>query len=268
MKTPKKKEVKKHFKNADEVESVFGNKFILGEIYISDSFSILGRVKGKTNVSHAIWSPTQGYAKILSYKEPKEKTYKITREQIYKLFNTYGNEKNDLLKKYFSEVFEEEKKELPKDFTGWAKCIGYGNEKWIGKFCKGVFEYGIGADGKWFKNEINKHNFRVSDANKEATEQEVTEALIKEAVKRGLKEGVYIIDVYNGESEKDTIRVSSNRFDWEPIGGGKNQGQMALRDSDGSILFHNGNWTKIIPTITIQEAEAKLKEIGFNAKIV
>jgi hypothetical protein len=83
--------------------------------------------------------------------------------------------------------------------------------------------------------------------------------LTKEAVKRGYKDGVLIVDLYNGKSNKDTIRVSSNKFDYEKIRAGKNSGDMALRDSDGSIIFHNGVWAEIIPTMTKSEVLEKYK---------
>lgn len=35
-------------------------------------------------------------------------------------------------------------------------------------------------------------------------------------------------------------------FFYENIKAGKNQGQMALRDTDGNVLFHNGTWAEII----------------------
>lgn len=269
MNTPKKKEVIKYFENAKEVACLCnGKSYDISENITRDFYEWNNGFWIDTHIDIKVWDETHGYAKILSYKEPKEKTYKITREQIKEIYGYCNStELQNTVKEWFPEVFETKLEagewykslEHPKQiiFASDIKDVqhikGYGfNTRGDWESCDDRFSWGLPTDGSYI----------------EAPEQEVTEALTKEAVKRGYKEGVYMVDMYNGESEKDTILVSSNRFDWEPIGGGKNQGQMALRDSCGNIIFHNGQFAEIIPTLTIQQAEAKLKEIGVNAKIV
>jgi len=95
-----------------------------------------------------------------------------------------------------------------------------------------------------------------------ATPEEVQTALTKEAIKRGYFRGVKVVDIYNGKSEKDTAIISSNKFDWEEIPCGEKIGQMALRDSNGSIIFHNGQWATII-----KHQELTLQQIADNSKI-
>lgn len=253
MKTPKKKEVVKYFENAETIKTAIKvvkvNK--KGFYFNNDMFWH----KDENGYKGIVWDSKEGYAKILSYKEPKEKTYKITREQIKEIHGhskPYG-EIERKLKEWFPEVFETK---LPNCFTGWVLDEKY--PKVIAYSENGFLKYGFDANGNW----IEGTNTKLLNE-REATEQEVTEALIKEAVKVGYKQGIYIVDVYNGESEKDIVQVSSNVFQWEPIGAGINAGQMALRDSDGNIIFHNGKFAEIIQTLTIQEAEAKL-----NCKIV
>lgn len=237
MNTPTLEEAKEYFKDAKEVESVFGNKFILGEIYISDSFGILGRVKGKTNVSHTIYVPTQGYAKILSYKDPKEKPYKITREQILK-YN---------MKDEFPEVFET-KLTVGKWYKDKYDRLFCPTELINSKECKA---YGFGAGGNEYLYLKTPFNWEINGSEREATEQEVTEALTKETRKR-YKVGDYVEKIHHFSNEY--IR-GANAF--------------IVIDSDykvwygGCIVFKDGVFASVIPTITIPEAEAKL-----NCKIV
>ena len=122
--------------------------------------------------------------------------------------------------------------------------------------------YGFDTDGYYF-NKIHKKGATDSTNDVKATEQEVFEPLKNEAVKRGYKQGIYIVDMYNEISESDIIQVTSDKLDWEKIRAGKNCNDMALRDSDGNIIFSKGTWATIIETKTKEEAEKLL-----NCKIL
>lgn len=248
MKTPTLEEVKEYFKDADKIQSIIGRKFkndgkFRGSKYAMDGDTSIYAKNGK----YEVWNQLRGYAKILSYKEPKEKTYKITREQIYKLFNTYGNDKNDLLKKYFSEVFET-KLEVGKwykyktNYFNWIMCYTGIDGKNFGFNTSGTFgtDFEMDLKTEW----------------KEATEQEVEEALTKEAVKRGL-----VIGSYASFGTIKEVRKITDEIIW-------NERHKCLSSGKNVLMDSKAVWVESVPTLTKQEAEAKLKEIGVNAKIV
>lgn len=175
------------------------------------------------------------------------KKYKITREQILELSNQNSYTKSRLLS-LFPEAFEDE-------LTGWLKTNHPGNENWLMYASKDNLRYGIDGWGDWFHRD-GKYN---TDENYDrlATHKEVEKALIDEAKKRGYREGVMIEDIYIGTPN---TTVSSNNFDWEELP--FKQKSMALRDSEGSILFVDGQWTPIIE-LTLEDRvtilENKLK---------
>ena len=138
------------------------------------------------------------------------------------------------LKKWFPEAFELE-------VGKWYKSDAGG--KWFIEELRGTQQksYGFNLMGKW-SSSMN----RLSTGLIELSLKEVGKALIKEARRRGYREGVLIEDIYTGIKERPNITVSSDDFDWEEIPVGKRAGVMALRDSEGSILFTDGHWTQII----------------------
>lgn len=160
------------------------------------------------------------------------KKYKITKETILKY----------QMKDEFPEAFEEPS-------TGWYKTTGNGNEKWIGCFENDIFKHGIGADGKWFENKSGYHNFKINDSYYEATPQEVETALINEAKKRGLADGLYCLSPNRGYKRvlKYPLKLDKG----------------ILVDDNHNYVFDSGIFAKPIETITIQEAEKLL-----NKKIV
>jgi hypothetical protein len=166
------------------------------------------------------------------------KNYEITKEQIKQLAK--GNAK---VKEWFPEVFET-KLEIGK----WYHYIG----------CLLVWNNGKTTYGFNTKEFRDNFSFSCEDA-VPATDSEVLEALTNEAIKRGFKEGVCINDLYCG----GTVFISGNKYDYEEVPYTPYAGEMALRDSDGNILFINGQWAEIIKTYTKEEAEKLL-----NAKII
>lgn len=188
------------------------------------------------------------------------KKYKITKKQIKQL-HRQGNDYTKFDLEYlFPKAFKEEKKELVvgqwykwiegDDIYLWhiteiennsIYCFGFSNGNWI--------EDGIGYSSKHYKEACREL--------KEATNQEVEEALIKEAVRRG-----YHIDkpthfnYLNGAGYLQN--PSKNEFIFK-------NGILYLWDIK---IFENGKWAEIIPTLSPQQAEEKLKELGVNVKIV
>lgn len=250
---PSIKEVKEYFKNAKEVECLGDKKKYNIEnfncFYYHDeankdfniNVSLKDFPKHSSNFAW-IYSPKLGYAKIISYKEPK---FEITKETVLKY----------QMKDEFPECFDILKQ------TGWFKSKGIGNEKWLGYFIDDVFQYGFGADEKWFERGVC-HGFNI---NKEFTylakPQEVQRALEKEAVKRGFKEGVLvkrtqeILTNHRSPYASLEVLIENDKFDF------------CLLDNsltiDGRVIFIQGTWATIVPQYTQQEAEEK-----FNFKIV
>lgn len=124
----------------------------------------------------------------------------------------------------------------------WLKTESPANKKWLMHISKERM-YGFSSIGEWVCKE---KQYNIEDFDRLATKREVGKALEKEAIKRGYREGVLIEDIYIGTKERPNITVSSDDFDWEKIPVGKRAGVMALRDSEGSILFTEGHWTPII----------------------
>jgi len=278
MRTPTLEEVKYRFKDAKKVESAHTG--LKGNIKINtirynetDKKFIVCDSSNYCGIT-TLWSVKKGYAKILTYKKPKQETFQISKEQILSLEYICISGRNYSgsyeLRNMFPKVFEENKVEL--EAGNWYKWDDF----WKGKEYnilyyitkienEEIFSYGF-KNSEWIEDELSYsgshyedacNNFRLAD------HKEVEEALRNEAVRRGYKRDVVIVNMYNGTPSKLHTRISNNIFDWEEIGGGKNQGEMALRDSNGNILFHNGIWATIIPTKTRQEAEKEL-----NCKIV
>lgn len=178
------------------------------------------------------------------FEEPK---FEITKEQILELENGFTLPK---LKEWFPEVFEtvlEDNKWYVRKSN--SKCIIFnqGNENQVG--------YGFGYNGNWDNgwalNSENKKDFRL------ATTEEVTEALKNEAVKRGIHNGYFesIHGIYNIQYHK-----LQNPYHYAD--------KSNILYYKGRAVYSKGQWAKIIPTKTIQEAEELLKELGHNFKIV
>jgi hypothetical protein len=225
-----------YYKDANTVKSCFGNDFELGEIYFVEDFlegSFLGREKRNESSSHTIWSESKGYAKILTY---KNNDMKISKEFI-------KANADKTLKEVFPEVFG-----LPKDFTGRAKTTLVGNEKYLVFFDNGKMMHGFDGDGLWFEDGRYKSGVNINHV--EATESEVFEALKNEAVKRGFQGVDCCIEItgteYLLEKEIGRYQLAGDLFFYQ-----------------GALLWKDGVWATIIPTITKQEAERQL-----NKKIV
>jgi hypothetical protein len=173
--------------------------------------------------------------------------FKISRKQILKL--VHGSS-IDNLEEWFPEVFSVNN-EINKPYKTSSGVLKY--------FVSKTDAFGFDSDGKW-SDYYKYYTLDDTGANKwvEATTEEWESALIEEAKIRGYVKGLLIQDIYNGNLHNPNINVSSNNLDYETIKAGVNKGKMALRDNDGSIIFYDGIWAKIIKSISKEEAEKQL----------
>ena len=106
--------------------------------------------------------------------------------------------------------------------------------------------YGFYYNGEWMDSEIRFFNdCRIV----EATPKEVEEALEKEAVKRGFKEGSRIKDLQTGKIK--TLKFKELSF-YSDI----------LCDGYGCAIFENGIWAEIVKTKTIDEIARDLSALS------
>lgn len=253
METPSLKEVKKHFKNAKEIKALYPNEvFNISDIEFN--FNDFGEdiwLRGLSDIGRNIklWSKQQGYAKILSYKEPK---YTITKEIIEKyqmkdefpeMFKTElivgkwykGTECNTHKLFCFNGEYDSDKDPKGYGFCGnptfWMKSngIGWGSNGWI-----------------------------------EASEQEIFEALKNEAVKRGFKEGVYFNGLNDNGDGRHIGCCCSKTFEYynNELSVVTDEKTWKTNQSNPRI-FSNGKWAEIIPIKKKEEAEKEL-----NCKII
>ena len=160
--------------------------------------------------------------------------------------------RKDLILKLHSEVFPSFKlkieKEFPKLFKKDNLVVGkwYKSGKCLFNYQKNSNVYGFFKDGIWtYKNW--SWSFRDKNASL-ATDEEVKQALIKEAKKRGFKEGV------NYKSMNNELSVLKAPFRYQEIK------KNTLDIWGGYNIFKDGVWATIVEeTITKEQAE---KELG------
>ena len=114
---------------------------------------------------------------------------------------------------------------------------------------KGV-GYGFGSSGQWY-NESNDWGFKDV---RPATHQEVKEALIKEAKKRGFKKGVMINHSIEGKGHRALI---FNELSYH-------SGYNWLCDGWGNVVFKDGVWAEIIKDEPIKIGGYEVKKTEFN----
>lgn len=189
----------------------------------------------------------------IEIEKPKEETFLITKEQL----KTIEADGINYVKEWFPKAFEEEKKELV--VGKWYKSLEYPKQIVFASDIKDVQNikgYGFDTRGDWESCD-NRFSWRlpINGNYTEATNQEVEEALIKEAGRRGFKEKDLFIKLndkqYQLEKEIGTFQFLANILFYQ-----------------GAPIFNNGQWASIIPTMSKSEAEEKLKELGVNVKIV
>lgn len=254
MKKPTLEEVKEYFKDAETVHTSGGIvEMNLNNIFCQEQ---LYWVKFRFGC-YIIWSETEVYAKILTYKDTNEETFVITKEQIKSLYSYAGANNQHNLEKWFPKAFEEDKKELV--VGKWYVDRTLGLIFYLTKVKNNGLEgYGFGSTGKWHEGDfcctLNRSLNNTTNL-QPATEQEVSEALKKEAVKRGYNNNYKCLSL-----PEHTHKVENNfHFDLKY----NMLFQGISPNSHNNVVFENGIWASILPTISIKEAEERL-----NCKIV
>ena len=91
-----------------------------------------------------------------------------------------------------------------------------------------------------------------------ATDQEVKEALIKEAKKRGFEEGVSYRSVKRMLHDGTETNVEIKNILSLNVVFHKSVNETSVLNTGSHAVFYNGNWATIIETITKEEAEKQL----------
>ena len=163
------------------------------------------------------------------------KKYELTQEQINQLAEK--KHAKELLQKFIPDAFEA-KLEVGK----WYKLR---NERSKSLFvpnkeqCDSNMGYGFTFRGEFKESHFNLIGSSINDFEL-ATEEEVKEALINEAIKRGYKKGVKC--KFGTSKEIRTIETNKFFFDF-------NSNKLYLRHSSGDNadeIFRNGFWAEIV----------------------
>lgn len=152
------------------------------------------------------------------------KNLKITKERVLEAANSCSDAKS-VLKKLFPEVFESDF-EVGKwyyDIYENTVCLLSSVCKDGGlNFVKNIF----GEDGCWYAGKGRYSHFRP------ATQEEVEEALIKEAKRRGFKEGVKFKTIYGSMRTVDVIKCDYEDF--------------AVYCKGGGVIYEDGKWAEVV----------------------
>ncbi len=156
------------------------------------------------------------------------KKYELTQEQINQLAEK--KHAKELLKEFIPEVFENELE------AGKWYISGYYLVYYLGNYKCNCIEL---SDGKWYDNidhSLSGHlkSYRL------ATEEEVSEFLKKEAIKRGFKNvGELSLKIVSGEMfKKGSFVTANNNFRYISV-----ENRLYL---DGVEIFYNGKWAEIV----------------------
>jgi hypothetical protein len=171
---------------------------------------------------------------------------KLTNKQLTQLKEVANNETIDLLKQWYPEKFEVEKKVhtfyYEKDEHGEYLFAFYStNTNDVYGFFKGKW-----TDTSWIWP-LEEYPATL------ATEEQILKFMIPEAKKRGYKNGNYkcmYMRNYTAEVEENSFLFE----DWQLWQGAHD---------NANLIFEKGKWAEIIQTITKEEAEKML-----NAKII
>lgn len=188
----------------------------------------------------------------------------LTEEQKALICEWLDKREDSILSiKYFKKSYNLNPK--PKlELNRWIKDDDYPN--WIA-FTTSDKHYGIDIDGEWFEDDAPY----ISDGqDRYATDEEITKALTKEAVKRGFVNGARFVSEFSdfNSIRKITPHISHNtKCTW------KYENQInALRSDNGldsstgcsnPLIFKNGKWAEIVPSNhkEIEDIEATIKQL-------
>ena len=170
----------------------------------------------------------------------------ITEEQIKEAHNAACSQWKQKIEQWFPECFKQNF-ELNKWYKD-GKTLVFINKplEQSGVIGYGFFSHGIWTNDWYYKHGLDK--FRL------ATTEEVESMLIKEAEKRGYKEGDIVISAKDGN--KYSLNYHPFIFEY---------GELRL---GGICIMSNGKWATIVETpkeMTLEEIE---KQLGHKVKIV
>ena len=156
------------------------------------------------------------------------KKYELTQEQINQLAEK--KHAKELLKEFIPEAFENEL-----EFGKWYISEHY-LVYYLGNYKCNCIKL---SDGEWFDNLYHSFSGHLKSY-RLATEEEVKEALINEAIKRGFKNvGELSLKLVSGAMvKKGSFGTVINQFRYFSV-----ENRLYL---DGVEIFYNGKWAEIV----------------------
>jgi len=189
-----------------------------------------------------------------------EETYKITKEQILHLANTFGNDSETRLRSYivsdlkkmFPKAFEQDKVELPKEGEYWLHSTG------SLVLVLGVTKcHGGTVKCKHIDNTENFSFHGICTMDRKATHQEIEEALRNEAVRREFNQGC-CFNILNGN--KGVVNIFCvPKFIYDDY-----ENKLLM---NGWCIFLKGIWAKPFEVKPMTQPEIET-ELGYKIKIV
>jgi hypothetical protein len=172
---------------------------------------------------------------------------KLTTQKLTQLKEVANNKTIDLLKQWYPEKFQVEKKVHTFYYAGDE----YGDEYLFAFYSVDSNQvYGF-RNEEW--REIDNWNLNAPPKATLATEEQVLKFMISEAKKRGYKNGNYkcmCIPKYTAKTKENSFLFEDGKL-WQGT------------HSNANLIFEKGKWAEIIQTITKEETEKML-----NAKII
>jgi len=229
----------------------------------------------KVKVGDSIWTIQEGWTEV---KDNKNNAYYPIRTE-YNCYTLDGKSSTDdqhpsafLTNPFVDEAFIKEayseacpkwqsklKEKFPEVFKSglevgkWYKSTIADALYFIKEQTKNGFNtYGL-VGGEWCIDEITHY----LDKFELATESEIKEALINEAKKRGFKEGVKFKD------QDGDIQSAYGNIDFENINGETFKNIITFGRGNG-LIFWDGTWAEIIPTVTELTLEQIADKFGVD----
>ena len=171
------------------------------------------------------------------------------KEFIKKAHSAACSEWKENIEKEFPKLFKKE------EINGWYK------DKKVKGWCvfleNGIMKHGFDGNGNWF--DCHNQNYKLSNSDFKATDKEVEEALIKEAKKRGFKEGVTVDKVNLSDDYNPNNKLKENTINTNEL---LSHGYLWV---SSILIYDNGEWATIIKeTITKEQAEKELGKTILN----
>lgn len=186
------------------------------------------------------------------FENPTEEQKELIRYWIKKMF------KENITKQHQYDWIEKHLSPKPKIEVG----------KWYKSTCSnGVISYcycshpdftgyGFNSSGEWVEKNIW---LKFKESWKEATEKEVEERLIQEAIKRGYKPGNFKC-LGNWDNSGQFLKGNAESFTYEKESPNPNSLWIHNIHTYSLLLFHNGKWAEIIDeNKEVKEAIARME---------